>query len=446
MIKNKIFTYLFLTVLVLGSTSCEDFFGDINENPNSPTDVPVDVLLPGIEVQLNYVLGGDFSRFTAVITQQTEGVARQWESINNYSFIVPSNFNTAWRTNLYAGVLLDLNILKEKAQEDGLLHYEGVSNVLLAYAWMMSTDVWGDIPYTEAFQGTDNITPVFDSQEFIYGQVDALLTDAKRLLAGPSGPKVPGTEDFLYGGDASKWLKFAYILQARSFLHRALVDDANYGRALNELGDAFESADDDARLNYGDGETSAAPWYIFNRDRQGDIEFHPTMRGIMEGLNDPRLPLFDQTFFDDSAPVPHPVMIKAQRYPFASYIEQKFIEAECLMQTNGDDQAIYDAYIAAVTASLDFYGVDGTDFLAQDSVDPGVGNVTMENIMIQKYIALWTEPEVFNDWRRNNIPELSPTSGTTVPVRFPYAETEILFNTNTPDVNIFTDKLWWDRN
>ena len=71
--------------------------------------------------------------------------------------------------------------------------------------------------------------------------------------------------------------------------------------------------------------------------------------------------------------------------------------------------------------------------------------VTLEDIITQKYIALHTELEVFNDWRRTGIPSLTPNSGQFVPIRFPYAETEILFNENTPVIDIYTDKIWWDR-
>lgn len=438
MFKNRILTFIFSAILIFGFSSCENYFGDINEDPNNPTDVTLDVLLPSIEVQTALIYGGDLSRFLSVVTQHVEGVERQWASINDYS-ISTSNMNTAWRTNLYAGSLIDLNLLKEKAVAEDLGHYEGVANALLAYSWMMATDVWNDMPYQEAFQGTDNLQPAFDSQEFIYSQVFSLLDAATALFDKDGGGKVPGTDDIMFEGDIDKWKKFVQVTKARAYLHLALVDNSNYGKALTALQGGFESNDDDARFPWGDGETSAAPWYQFNRDREGDIEFNPDLRARMEALgDDPRLPLYDQTFSG------HSVMIKAQPYPFASFTEQNFMRAECMMQTGGDAQAIHDAYIAGIQASMDYYEVDGAAYIA--SVNPGVGNVTLENIIMQKHIALWTEPEVFNDWRRTGIPVLTPNSGTTVPVRMPYSVQEILFNTNTPDINFFSDKVWWDKN
>lgn len=446
MIKNRFLTYFFGIVFLVGFASCEDYFGDINENPNNPTDVTPDVLLPGIEVQLNYIYGGDFSRFASVITQHVEGIDRQWASINAYTFIVPANFNTAWRTNMYAGVLQDVRILKDKAVETGSNHYEGMADVLLAYALMISTDAWGDIPYDDAFQGVDNIEPVFDTQESIYALVDQFLSEAKTLLSQEATGIVPSSNDFIYGGDAAQWLKFANVIQARSYLHRAEVDAGNYNLVLTELNQGFESAGDDARMPYGAGATAANPWSQFNRDRQGDIAANPDLAARLEALNDPRRAIYGDP--DVFFPEDHPVMQNDWAYPFATYVEVEFMKAEALLATGGDAQAIYDAYIAGITADMVELGADQATidaYLAQPEVDPGVGNITLEHIIMQKHFALWTEFEVFNDWRRTGIPQLEPNSGSSIPIRFPYAETEILFNPNTPDMNIFTDPVWWDR-
>ena len=198
-------------------------------------------------------------------------------------------------------------------------------------------------------------------------------------------------------------------------------------------------------LPYGAGATSSAPWYQFNRDR-GDIQFHPTIAGIMTANGDPRLDIYSPDFTDFNN---QPFMVPDRQWPFLSYAELKFLEAEAVLETGGDAAQAHAAYREAITASMEPYGFDAADVTAfVDSVDPGQGNVTLEDVITQKYVALYTQPVVFNDFRRTGFPVLSPTSGTVVPVRFPYAETEILFNPNTPDVNIFTDagKVWWDRN
>ncbi|HHJ49848.1 MAG TPA: SusD/RagB family nutrient-binding outer membrane lipoprotein [Phaeodactylibacter sp.] len=183
---------------------------------------------------------------------------------------------------------------------------------------------------------------------------------------------------------------------------------------------------------------------------------------IMTALNDPRLPIYSYDFEDFDN---HPYFRAARNYPLITYYEQKFMEAEALMMTGGDDAAIHDAFMEGVTSSFDY--ISATTPFASDSlhmvfdslsmdymaaIDPGEGNVTMEDIMTQKYIAMYTEPEVYNDWRRTNIPELTPNSGSTIPYRFPYPSSELTLNLNTPPVDgldAITDpanKVWWDIN
>ena len=427
--------------MTLFATSCEDILGEgINENPNSPTAVPVTVLLPAAEVFIVDATGGDFSRFTSVLTQQVEGVARQWVSINNYSNMIPATLNTTWN-NMYENILVELIEIKTTSADNGFGTYEGVADVLLAYSLMLSADMWDNIPYTEAFQGVGNISPVFDSQASIYTEVNNLLTEGITLLtAGSDGGFPVGGEDVIYGGDLSLWIKAANGLLARMHLHQG-----NYAAALTAAGNSFDSPADNMAYTYPDA-TNSAQWFRFNRDRTGDIEFHGTMSAIMTGLNDTdRLAMFNPTFVTD-----HPYLIATYEQELISYRELKFIEAECLFRTGGTPAAIRDAYLAGIEASFAEVGVsDGyAAYVAQASVDPGVGNVTLDQIMTQKYIGLFTHPEVYNDWRRTNIPSLTPVTGANVPVRLPYGSDEHLFNENAPteeSVNIFTDRVGWNR-
>jgi len=170
---------------------------------------------------------------------------------------------------------------------------------------------------------------------------------------------------------------------------------------------------------------------------------NPTLISLMTTFGDPRTDLYGADFTDANN---HPVLIPARAYPLITYPEMKFLEAEVLMETGGTDADIHAAYRDGIYASMTPYGFDDTainDYI--DSIDPGEGNVTLEDIITQKYIALFLEPEVYNDWRRTGFPALTPNSGNQIPVRFPYAEFEILFNTNTPTVSVYENPVWWDR-
>ena len=93
--KNKLYSYLIVLGL-LSFVACESFLADdINLDPNKPGAVPVNAVLPNIQIRIADVYGGDTSRFNSLISQHVEGVARQWSSFNNYTGLTPNRFNTA---------------------------------------------------------------------------------------------------------------------------------------------------------------------------------------------------------------------------------------------------------------------------------------------------------------------------------------------------------------
>lgn len=418
--------------------SCENYFGDVNENPNGDiTDIQAEDLLPGIEVRLAFVLGGDFSMFTSILVQHVEGVGR-CGALNQYTGMTPQRFDPAWR-EVFTGVLNDLQLLTSLCEEQGLTQFQGVANVLSAYTWMMATDVWGALPFEEAFKGVDVLEPNYDSQEFIYAQIFDLLQQAQTQLAGNATDQIPQAEDFIFNGNAAQWLKAAYALEARAHLHLGARDNVHYAKALELLPMAFQNPAEDMRLPFTAG-TNAAPWFQFLRDRTGDVEFHPTLRFLLNNLNDPRLAVYDSPFLAG----PHLVLTSNQRVPLISYCEQKFIEAECLYRTGASPTAIRAAYLEGIRTSFDFLELSTfEDYISQNIIDPGEGNIGLEEIMTQKYIALWTEPESFSDWRRTSIPFLQPNSGSEIPRRFNYAQSELDLNSNIPQTSMF-NRVWWD--
>lgn len=420
--------------LAITFTSCEDFVGgDINADPNSPTAVPVNAQLPSIQINIADVYGGAFSRFNSLLTQQVEGVARQWSSFNQYTGLTPNRFDSAW-TNVYEAILNEIALAKTSAGGSGFNHYVALLETLEAFTLMTAADVWDDIPYTEALQGIDITSPNFDSQASIYAAAYALLTSAESKFNGDSGSVSPASDDVFYGGNVNNWLKAINAIRARGLLH-----EGKYAEAMSAAMNSFESAADNLAYQYPDA-NAAGQWYRFNRDRTGDLEFHPTMRGMMQGLNDTmRLAMYDQTFNPD-----HGYMIPNFLQEMVTYREMQFIIAECGMRTSSGD--ITTAYTNGITASFDRAGVSGAaaDYIAQSEVS---GNIDMNAIMTQKYLGLYLQPEVYSDWRRTNIPSLSPVSGNAIPVRWDYSSNEYLFNANLDEgaVDIFTDRVGWNR-
>ncbi|MEP1097260.1 MAG: SusD/RagB family nutrient-binding outer membrane lipoprotein [Cyclobacteriaceae bacterium] len=425
------FKNILLATLVLTAFSCEDFIGgDLNADPNKPLTVPIAGVLPQVQISLADTYGGSFSRWNCMFTQQVAGVARQWTSFNQYS-ITPNRFDDSW-ADMYENVLVELLPVKAEATENGYNHYLGIANVLEAYAIMAMTDVWGDIPYTEAGLGSDNFNPVYDDQAtVIYPAVFRLLNEALTLFTQTSGEIVPGADDLYYGGDVDQWTKAANAILARYHLH--LGDNA---AALAAAKLSFEDRSDNMAYQYG-ADPHSGQWYRFNNGREGDIEFAPFMKGLMESLNDDdRLTMMDQVF-TINGDTPHPYMIARFRQDLISYREIQFIIAE----TSTNPAEAHAAYLNGIEASFEELGFaaggdEYSDYIGQANVNPGVGAITLNHIITQKYIGMFVQPEVWSDWRRTGIPALTPISGSEgVPTSWDYAFASYLFNSNAPDQN-----------
>jgi len=431
---------IFFFALLLTFASCESFIDEeINVDPNNPVTVPIQAQMPSIEINLADVYGGAFSRFNSMLTQQVEGVARQWSSFNVYTGLTPNRFDAAWQ-NIYEGILLEIKLARATATDAGFNHYLGVLDILEAFTLLSATDVWDDMPYSEALQGVDVISPVYDTQASIYATALDKLNKGLGLLDGSPGAVSPGADDVYYGGNIAAWILAANAVKARTLLKQ---DD--YAGAMAAAQASFTSAADNMAYQYPDA-AAAGQWYRFNRDRTADIEFHPQMQSMMEALDDTlRANVMNPTFITD-----HPYMVADFNQEMITYREMQFIIAEVDVR-NGGTQAGYDAYLNGIRASFDRLGLDQAaydQYVANADVTPGVGNLTLERVMIEKYIAMYLQPEVYNDWRRTNIPALTPTAGEEIPVRWHYSSDEYLFNSNSPsetDVDIFKDRVGWNR-
>ena len=349
--------------------------------------------------------------------------------------------------NVYTGTLQSNAELLEQSRNLGNDHYAGIALAMEAYTMMASTDVWGDIVYSDAFKFAENggvYQPTFDNQEAVYNAIFANLDEARTLLGAASpGGSAPGGEDQIYGGDAAKWITFCNVLEARGRLHLVKRDGDAYNKVLAALDKGgFADATEEASVQFGTAPTENGPWYQYIEQRD-DCETGATYIATLEDLNDPRIATYGWPH-DNS----HPIWTKDQTLRLLAYSEQEFMRAEAALMT-GDTETAYDAYLEAIRASFDEALVpdDYDDYIAQSQIGVGADNLTLEDIMTQKWIALYTDPEVFNDWRRTGMPSLTPVTGTDIPRRLPYAQTEIFSNPdNVPspaEVTIFS-RVWWD--
>lgn len=439
------------SVFVLLLTACDTWIDPkLNVNPNAPESASPTVVLPTVQAGMAYVMGGDFGRYVSVLTQANTGVDRQHLGIYNYQF-TESDVDNSWST-MYAGPMNDTKLMIAQAAANGDSHYEGVFKVLHAYQIIAVTDLWGDVPFSEALSGAVNTRPKYDAQSAIYAAANGLLDGAIAQLTAPAAGRKPGADDLIYGGKAASWIKAAHALKARMAIHLAKMDVQAAAAALVEVAASFGGNADDMQFNFGEAETEGNPWYQFNTQRSGDLTFGVKLSEIMNATSDPRRGAYCEAdksgAFNATCPMGSFYSSINSAVPLLTYAEMKFIEAEANIRLGKAAEA-HAAYTAAVKASLQRTGVadaDITTFMAQASVDPGASALTLENVMTQKYVAMYTQSESWSDWRRTGFPALAPTDGTNVPRRFPYPQSERLYNGgNMPSGVTIFDRVWWDK-
>ena len=234
----------FVFILIL--SSCEKWIDtSINTDPDSPADVPVKLMLPAIEQALGFnMAGNDLVLTTNIWMQQFDGVSRQAFTEARYQ-LLPSDVNNIWNS-IYTTLLENSKVMIEKAEAEESPYNAGVGRVLTATTLGIATDVFGDMPFRDAFRGDKNVLhPAFDTQEMIYDTLGVIIDQAIQDLSAATDPLGIGG-DVIYGGSVSKWLKAAYSIKARQALQLSKVNgNAAYTTALAAAANGFASNADD---------------------------------------------------------------------------------------------------------------------------------------------------------------------------------------------------------
>lgn len=435
-------------IFLLGSCN-SDFFTEVNTNPNSPDSVLPASLLSTVEGSIGYSQGGEYSRFSSMFTQQTLGAARQAEGWYNYIFTT-QDFDTHWG-NMYTQCMENNYLLIQMADEKGYHQYGGIAKILLAYSLQLVVDAWGDVPYTDAFQGLENLHPAFDNGSSVYESLNQLLDEAIDDLNQPvTESLLPGPDDFMYGGDVSQWIKFAHAIKARLAIHESKTNATKALEALDEIAQSFVGNEDNAQLFFGTTSTNAGPWNQFNTQR-GDISFSTsTLAGEMSARNDPRYSiLIDDAGDPDGLGLAAYYGSPNSPVEFITFDELNFIKAEAILRTSGNIADAQAAYRDGITANMQKLGVAQGDidaYLAANGTLPGDVNEAISQVAFQAWFALYLNPEAWTTYRRTGSPQLVAVDGTQVPRRLLYPQTEYSYNgENVPPSTLYTPRIFWDN-
>lgn len=443
--RNKIITCCSLLILLF-NVSCKKsfFYPGINNNPGSITQSQLtpSVLLNGAELGIGYTVGGDISRYSSLLVNSIQGYNRQFAAYNSYIFSA-QDFDNVW-ANIYEQGLNNLNILKQISDQKGYNYYSGISRVLLAYYFGVTTDMWGDIPRSNALQGQSGVVqPTYEGQQSIYTSLQSTLDSAITMLSATGKGILPGNDDFIYGGSASRWIAFANGLKARYYLHLSKQDPTYADKVLTVLPNAIASSAGNAAVPFFNNENQANPWYQYQEQR-GDISYvNAYLNTQLNSISDPRASAYIDQVNDAIgnllAGISSPVTLQ-------SYTELLFMKAEALSAKNDPTATI--AYNAAVTSAFaDANVAMPVNYLVTNALTGATHAARLPQIIKQKYFALFTQPEVFNDWRRTGYPALTPnTAGGQIPRRFLYPQAELSYNgANVPQGTTLYTRVWWDK-
>ena len=422
----------------LGLSGCGDYLSGpkLSDNPNRPVAATNANLLVASQTNLASVMEGHLGRTLCIWMQQCAGTRLQYASLGQY-IVGDDDYFIPWSQIYGGGGLVDLRLLQRQALATGDSAFAGVAEVLEAWFIGTATDVWGDVPYSQAADSTIP-TPVLDPQEQVYAALQARLDEAiASMNATNPGGSPPGVEDLVYEGDLAKWTALAYTLKARYYLHTAeRVGTAAYAAALAAATNGIADPDGDYLTYQSSASTEGNLYFQFTNQWQDYLSAGKALLDLLQSTGDARLaeyfdPNADGDFVgadpgDDIGVGPSPLsathLDPAFRQPLATWAENQLIIAEAAHQT-GDD--------ATARASLDAVRADA----GLGPVGGGVsGAALLEAIMTEKYIRLFQNPESYSDYRRTCLPALVPATGSTfIPARLVYPLSERNANTSIPD-------------
>ncbi len=243
---KKLIPIIVLITLLL--SSCEGWL-DINTDPNNPSVIKINKVLPVINQDIGAILGNgyyDLGYITSVYVHQV--VTR--EKLDQYG-ILGDDVENIW-ANLYVGPVKEVQNLIDNATESGNTIYAGIGKFYKAYLFSQMVDIWGSVPFSEAC-APGNFNPKFDVDEEIYKACIALLDEALADISNTEAENelVPGADDIIYGGDTDLWNKAINSLKLKLYvqaINTGIYDQSKVDALL--AGDLIDEGEDFA-IPYG---------------------------------------------------------------------------------------------------------------------------------------------------------------------------------------------------
>jgi hypothetical protein len=452
----------------------KDTMEDINEYKNNPSDVPSKLLVTDIITRTAFTISGsDLAFYASVYSEYNVGIYNQMYNaeIRAGEPISSTTYNNMWGAayeNLY-NLKIVMGKTSEGGAEAGNFQTLGIAQILTAYNVGMLTDLFGDVPYSEALQPGVIFQPVLDKQQDLYTEIFRLLNEGIANLGRETEYPSIGGQDLLFGGDSDMWIKFANGLKAR---HTALLALRNPNwQDVITFADLSFAEGENAAFEY-DGAQTANPFYTFFTDR----DYFGASQSLHDKLierNDPR----DEVFF-----MPYPgteelifapngspeqaqgvygvsaLMSVTNPTYLLSYHELQFLKAEAYARLDqvAPAQTAMENGIRAAFVKVGLTVEDADAYITAEVLPRFQANALSE-IMNQKYLALYEEEAVqtYNDIRRmialgeDFISLSNPLNAQSrFPVRYSYGADDVTTNLNVAGAYgdgsyVYNQPVWW---
>ncbi len=469
MITMKKIIIALLAVILLINAGCKKFI-DVNDDPNNPTNVQESLILAPVELAISHSLYGGYAAVLSLHYTQSVALNQTLPNDGTY-FLVNGQMDGEW-SNLYTTCLINLKNLNEKAKKNDNYNYTAIAKILTAFSLGTGTDLWGDIPYSQALGGASMFTPVYDKQEDIYKSIQNLLDDGIADIAKKS-VKIPGSDDYFYGGDMEKWNKLAYTLKARYYIHLSKAPGhtaaAQADLALAALANGMTSNDDDLKFVYTGAAGNENPWYL-TFSPGSTLVLSSYIVDSLKSRNDPRLIALvsaaaspDPTFGPyhgreigtqdigslESYSIPGTLYSNAGAFNYiVNYSEALAIKAEASLIKSGHATAepIYQEMIKSHMEKTGMNTSAVNTYLAARGTLSATN--ALQRIIEEKVTADFLSVENFTDWRRTGFPVLKPVPNAllpNIPRRLLYPQVEKIANPQSLQGAILTDRVWWDQ-
>lgn len=450
---------------------CADLVDDLNQNPNNPTSAPYQYALTTTEVANIILHTGEPTRKAGIFAGQYTGIERQQLGYSNYD-LVSSDFNSHWNT-VYSGIVRNALVTKDLADEQGVIGITtGITQILRALALGTAASLWGDVPFDEGGR-LDFENPVYEDQSVVYSKAQDLLDEAIANLATNTGRPIAST-DIYFDGNPVSWTQVAYTIKARFYMHTKNYPAA-YTAALNGIGSDGTSLDgnnlssphgtalDNANLNYQFFEIAARKSDLVTSDFFASM-IDPNASRSPNAANYRGHAKTDETarynYLLQTTAIGIQPNTKTNGFAqidrpgeMVTYAENLLILAEAGARADFDtglghlnefrNYMSTGGYLANPNLGNLLYTVYGALDFSNGGIENPDGSVTqsealLREILEERYVTLFGQIEVFNDLRRtqdevNIRVKVVPNTGSDLPQRFLYAQSELDANSSTPN-------------